>query len=184
MSWADVDPVALAKKLEANGARQSQETREALGLSDAPARAASPRAGRRTQLTPAERQAAIAATQDAPAEAEEKENPLQRLWADALATYGPDLPPMRSEYHFMQPWKNSRFDWADLDCMIAVELDGGQYEAMGGRHNTDEDRYKLNCAAALGWRVLRFSGSALRTEPATCVALYRRARERSKGVLQ
>ena len=43
--------------------------------------------------------------------------------------------------------------------------------AGGGRHNTDRDREKLNTAAALGWRVLRFSHTALETDPAGCIEL-------------
>jgi hypothetical protein len=105
-------------------------------------------------------------------------SPLQALWSEALIAHGADVPTGQPEYSFAQPWRQWRFDWAWPDQRVAVELDGGQYLANGGRHNTDSDREKLNSAAALGWRVLRFSGSALRQHGAECVALLRRALER------
>lgn len=57
------------------------------------------------------------------------------------------------------------FDFCFPCSMIAVEIDGGQWKSHGGRHNTDEDREKINMAVALGWRVLRFSGSMLKDNP-------------------
>ena len=62
-----------------------------------------------------------------------------------------------------------RFDFA-FPGKVAVEIDGGQYAYKGGRHNTDKDRDKLNHAAAMNWRVLRFSGSMLK-DPEKCVKM-------------
>jgi len=45
--------------------------------------------------------------------------------------------------------------------MLAVEIDGGQWAPRGGRHASDGDREKLNTAAVLGWRVLRYSPAQL-----------------------
>lgn len=87
----------------------------------------------------------------------------------ALLELGP-----QAEYQFCLPRK-WRFDWAWVDQRVAVEIDGGQWLANGGRHNTDADRDKLNAAAALGWRVLRFSTQQLDTDPMTCVDLLRLA---------
>lgn len=81
-----------------------------------------------------------------------------------------DLPGPVPEYRF-HPVRRWRFDWAWPARRVACEIDGGQWRAGGGRHNTDPDREKLNTAAALGWRVLRFSHTALETDPAGCVGL-------------
>jgi hypothetical protein len=73
-----------------------------------------------------------------------------------------------------------RFDFAMERYSLAVEVDGGQYivrhgarggVAVGGRHNTDADRYKINVATSMGWRVLRFSVQALKMDPASCIAV-------------
>jgi hypothetical protein len=74
------------------------------------------------------------------------------LWR-MLAPFG--LPAPVAEYRFCK----------------AVEVDGGQFAPLGGRHNGDKDREKLNTAAALGWRVLRFSPRMLTDDPAGCVEL-------------
>jgi very-short-patch-repair endonuclease len=96
--------------------------------------------------------------------------PFDALWR-ALA---PDAPLPESEYRF-HPTRRWRFDFAWPAQRVAVEVDGGQWRAGGGRHNTDQDREKLNTAAAMGWRVLRFSHTALDTDPAGCVELVEAA---------
>ena len=69
------------------------------------------------------------------------------------------LPRPAEEYRFARPrlW---RFDFAWLDERIAVEYEGGTWRA-GGRHTTGkgfrDDCIKYNAAAALGWRVYRFT---------------------------
>lgn len=62
-----------------------------------------------------------------------------------------------------------RFDfcWPAQKC--AVEVDGGQWKARGGRHARDTDREKHNLAVRLGWRVLRYSGEMLESDPRRCV---------------
>jgi very-short-patch-repair endonuclease len=94
----------------------------------------------------------------------------------ALRANAPDLPaPLREErFHDRRKW---RFDLAYVRALVAVEVDGGQWQAGGGRHNTDADRDKLNTAAALGWRVLRFSTRQVERDVAACVALIRQALE-------
>lgn len=57
---------------------------------------------------------------------------------------------------------------------VVVEVDGGQWKPHGGRHNTDADREKCNTLTALGYRVLHFSGSMLKNDPAGCVETVRR----------
>ena len=59
------------------------------------------------------------------------------------------------KFHPVRKW---RFDFA-LAKGVAVEVDGGIW--IAGRHvrgkGVEEDMEKLNSAALLGWRVLRFS---------------------------
>lgn len=87
----------------------------------------------------------------------------------------PDIPEAVKEhkFHATRKW---RFDYAWLaPYRVAVEIDGGQWVAGGGRHNRDSDREKLNHAAAEGWRVLRFSTQQVEREPDACIELLRRA---------
>ena len=87
-----------------------------------------------------------------------------------------DAPEPVSEYMFAASiGRRWRFDFAWPAALVAVEVDGGQWAPRGGRHNTDRDRDKLNHAAAMGWRVMRFSGTMLRDDPAGVVAMVREA---------
>ena len=73
------------------------------------------------------------------------------------------------EFRF-DPVRKWRFDFAWPDKMIAVEVEGGIW--TGGRHTRGvgflSDCEKYNCAALLGWMILRFpvevitSGEALK----------------------
>ena len=86
---------------------------------------------------------------------------LEQMFAVAWRCYGNGMQPL-TEYQFAASiGRRWRFDWAWPPVKVAVECDGGQWTPHGGRHATDADRDKLNHAAALGWRVLRFSGSML-----------------------
>lgn len=62
------------------------------------------------------------------------------------------------EYRFAPP-RRWRFDFSWPDLKIAVEVDGGTW--VRGRHNRgsgiESDAEKYSTAAALGWRVLRFT---------------------------
>ncbi len=73
------------------------------------------------------------------------------------------------------PGRRYRFDFAWPERMVAVEVDGGQWKAGGGRHNTDGDRDKMNLAVILGWRVMHFSAQRLEADPDRCVAEIRAA---------
>lgn len=57
-----------------------------------------------------------------------------------------------------------RFDFAYPDRLIAIEVEGGVWS--GGRHTTGkgftDDCEKYNQAAALGWRVFRFTGAMVK----------------------
>ena len=79
-----------------------------------------------------------------------------------------------AEYQFAPP-RRWRFDFAFPAQRLAVEFDGGQWVIAGGRHNRDSDREKLNAAAAMGWRVLRYSNQQWERDPYGCVAQVLRA---------
>lgn len=92
------------------------------------------------------------------------------LFAQAWKLLAPHMGAPEREYRFhaVRKW---RFDFAFVDSGVAVEVDGGQFAFRGGRHATDADRDKLNTAAAMGWRVFRFSPRQLKNDPASCVEL-------------
>lgn len=89
------------------------------------------------------------------------------------------LPEPIREYRFAPP-RRWRFDVAWLELRVAVEIDGATWS--GGRHTRgggfEADCEKLNTAALMGWTVLRFSGTAVRSGDAvrtTTLALNMRA---------
>lgn len=89
--------------------------------------------------------------------------------ADSAVFYIRSLAPhlingMKREHRFHQK-RRWRFDLVWIEEKLAVEIDGGQWKPGGGRHNTDADREKMNAAALLGWRVLRFSASKMESDP-------------------
>lgn len=92
------------------------------------------------------------------------------LWA---AQY-PDAPAPVAEYVFAPPRK-WRADFAWPGDLVAVEFDGGQWVASGGRHNRDSDREKLLEAGARGWIVLQFSNQQWEADPWRCMDYITRA---------
>ena len=92
---------------------------------------------------------------------------LEDIFLQAWHALARGYPEPIAQYRF-HPTRKWRFDFAFPPFYVAVEIDGGQWQVHGGRHNSDGDREKLNAAAVAGWRVLRFSGSMLR-DPAACV---------------
>ena len=75
-------------------------------------------------------------------------------------------PTFDAEYRF-HPRRRWRFDFAWPSVKIAVEIDGGAYTR--GRHTRgkgfEADCEKMNAAALLGWRVLRFTPQMLERDP-------------------
>ena len=85
-------------------------------------------------------------------------------------TLGPPAPQPEAEFRFATVvGRKFRFDWCFKEQRLAVEVDGGVWKAGGGRHGKDSDREKLNFAAALGWRVMRFSPAMINADPEGCI---------------
>lgn len=82
------------------------------------------------------------------------------------------LPHYEREYCF-HPDRHWRFDFAWPRAMLAVEIDGGQWQVRGGRHARDTDREKGNEAARLGWRVLHLSGEMLAYDPERWIGMVK-----------
>jgi very-short-patch-repair endonuclease len=90
------------------------------------------------------------------------------LFLNAWKMLAPEYFPPEAEFRFAPPRK-WRADWGFPEYHVLVEVDGGVWLKHGGRHGTDQDRDKLNHAAALGYRVLRFSPEMLERDPQGCV---------------
>ena len=85
-------------------------------------------------------------------------------------------PEPQAEYRF-DSTRRWRFDWAFLEPFkIAVEVEGNAWNvAGGGKHMQDKDMEKYNAAAALGWRVIRFSPGMLKRDPVGCIEIVKKA---------
>lgn len=87
-----------------------------------------------------------------------KRKRLEDLFAAQVAALR--CPAPEREYHF-HPARKWAFDFAWPALLLAVEVEGGQW--VRGRHQRGkgfaDDCEKYNAAAALGWTVLRFTGS-------------------------
>lgn len=72
----------------------------------------------------------------------------------------------QEEFRFAPP-RRWRFDFCMCDRSLAIEVDGGNRLVRNGvavgRHTKDADYEKLNSAALLGWRVLRFSPAQVKS---------------------
>ena len=103
-----------------------------------------------------------------------KQSPGEAMLALHLRAAGIHAIP---EFQF-HPARKFRADFALPESMLLIEVDGGNRMAVigkngkavaVGRHTQDADLEKLNEAAILGWRVMRFSpamvksGKALQT---------------------
>jgi len=106
-----------------------------------------------------------------------QESAGEAAFARALRLFGDDLSAPQREVEFARAafgrkWR-ADFLWPGL----IVEIDGGRHAPGGGRHAGDADKDKLNHAAVLGYRVLRFSPQQVERDPAGCVELVRKALE-------
>jgi hypothetical protein len=83
-------------------------------------------------------------------------------WWNIFAPLGTPDPEREIE---LVPGRRFRCDFVWKESRVIVEVDGGQWAYKGGRHNTDEDRHKINLLTLQGWRVLRYSGTMLEADP-------------------
>lgn len=85
---------------------------------------------------------------------------LEAKFMRSISRFNLRQPERQYRFHPIRRW---RFDFAWPDKKLAVEIDGGVW--VGGRHVRGggfiKDCDKLNEAAALGWRVLRFTSHHL-----------------------
>ncbi len=89
-----------------------------------------------------------------------------RLWKSIRK----ELPEPVRDYRF-HPTRKWAFDFAWPDAMLAVEIEG--LTRSGGRHQRTAgyraDVRKYREAENLGWRILRFTGDEMRTEPVQAI---------------
>lgn len=73
-----------------------------------------------------------------------------------------NAPPLVREHRFAPP-RRWRFDFADPESQVAIELEGGVWS--GGRHTRGggfaADCTKYNAAALAGWTVFRLTAEML-----------------------
>lgn len=75
--------------------------------------------------------------------------------ATELALVALDGWDLTREYRF-HPERGWRFDFAFPSLKFAIEVDGSGHQRFAG---ADKDNEKLNEAARLGWRIMRFRSS-------------------------
>lgn len=87
---------------------------------------------------------------------------LESLLALQLRAMHLPAPVREHRFHPVRKW---RFDFAWPDRMLAMEVDGGGFVA--GRHGRgmgiEGDAEKASAAAILGWRVMRCTGSQIKS---------------------
>lgn len=108
----------------------------------------------------------------------------ESLFEQAFNLFGEGLPAPVCQFKFDLPVHQSMADFCWRGERLIVECDGGTQmvrngkhggKMVGGRHNTDKDRDKLNRAAIRGYRVIRFSTSMLENDPQACIETVRAA---------
>lgn len=83
---------------------------------------------------------------------------LERAFALRWSTIV-DAPQLTREYRF-QPYRRWRFDFANTDSLVAIEIDGALWKGRKGGHGgagAIRDREKDFDAAMLGWVVIRLT---------------------------
>jgi len=96
-------------------------------------------------------------------EAAAKRRKLEDLFAHQLMAHALPKPEREYRFHPTRMWRLD-FAWPDYG-LLAVEIDGASW--IQGRHNRgagfEADAEKLNAAAALGWRVFRYTATRVRS---------------------
>lgn len=93
---------------------------------------------------------------------------LEITFANLWVAYYPEID-LHSEYRFAPP-RRFRFDFAHLPSKIAIELQGGIFNANTRHINGAallKEHEKLNLAASLGWRIFYVS-----TKTVNDIAIY------------
>ena len=89
-----------------------------------------------------------------------KKSVHEETFAQHVRSYKLTDPVRELKFHPTRKW---RFDFSWPEQMIAVEIEGGTWS--GGRHTTgsgfEKDCEKYNEAAALGWKVYRFTSGMI-----------------------
>lgn len=70
------------------------------------------------------------------------------------------------------PTRKWRWDFADKEKKISVEIDGGEFlsqKKIQDPHSKKNNYDKMNNGVLLGWRTLRFRGSQLKEDPIKCI---------------
>ena len=78
------------------------------------------------------------------------------------------------KFHPTRKW---RFDYANWENKVAVELEGGTWMKKGGHTSGvgyQKDTEKYNEAVKLGWRVLRYTGKTMQNFPIDYEVLTRK----------
>lgn len=100
---------------------------------------------------------------------------LEQAFIFYWTVLAPDAPEPETEYRFDNT-RRWRFDFAFVDSKVAVEIEGGIFTQ--GRHNRAAgyaaDCEKYNAAIEAGWRVLRYTGDMVQTDPETVINQVKR----------
>ena len=103
---------------------------------------------------------------------------LERSFAFALKAVGVE---MIQQYRF-HPTRRWRLDFADVDSLVAVEIDGGEF--ANGAHNRGvrmaNDYEKRNAAIEMGFVVFQLTGGMVRKDPVGLARMVKRCIEARK----
>lgn len=107
---------------------------------------------------------------------------LAKTWEQQLMAH--EVPPYVKEYRFNPP-RRWRFDYAWVDLLLAVEIEGGVW--VSGRHVDPQgflaDLEKYNTATLMGWMVLRVDSGMVDNGKAIQILLTVLDVLRGKGAL-
>ena len=118
-------------------------------------------------------------------EKEDTPSKEDELWA-LIRMIDPDLlVGLVRQYRFCKGEYEHRrftFDFCYPGLKLAIEVDGGQWQAGGGRHMSDEDYHKLNIATVQGYKILRFKTNMVDEDGCGCVMRIREGYDKLKNL--